>query len=212
MNGYNLNSIVFMSQMIGTCVDTAADYLRNGKIVAFPTETYYGLAVDPENIQAVKNLYILKKRDSEKPLLLLIHDMKQLKSIVEYVPQEFLPLMDKYWPGALTLVFPAKDTVNRFITGGTNSVGVRISPHPLAFKLGQTFGKPITATSANISGLMPARMVQDISDMFGDKVDYVLDGGDAQAGSCSTILTSINNRLKILRHGQVCLQVEDLQR
>ncbi len=196
--------------MIGTCVNTAVSFLRQGKIVAFPTETYYGLAVDPANKYAVRRLYELKKREAEKPLLLLIHNRGQLDLLVESIPPGFSALMDKYWPGALTLVFPAKKSVSQFIKGGTNSVGVRVSPHPVAAQLVSVFGNPITATSANLSGKLPAVIPTDITQMFGDTIDYILDGGVASAGLCSTILAYKKGKPVLLRQGQVQLDEEDL--
>ncbi len=196
--------------MIGTCVNTAVSFLRQGKIVGFPTETYYGLAVDPSNKDAVRRLYELKKREAEKPLLLLIHNRGQLDLLVESIPPGFSALMDKYWPGPLTLVFPAKKRVSQFIKGGTNSVGVRVSPHPVAAQLVSVFGNPITATSANLSGKPPAVIPTDITLMFGDAIDYILDGGVASAGLCSTILAYEKGKTVLLREGQVQLDEEDL--
>lgn len=196
--------------MIGTCVNTAVSFLKQGKIVAFPTETYYGLAVDPVNDAAVRQLYRLKKREADKPLLLLIHNRKQLDGLVQCIPPGFSELMDKYWPGPLTLVFPADRSVSKFITGGTDSVGIRISPHPVASQLVHRFGSPITATSANVSGLPPATTPTDIVEMFGDSIDYILDGGLASAGLCSTILAHQNGKPVLLREGQIRLEQEDL--
>jgi len=192
-------------------VETAVAYLKKGKIVAFPTETYYGLAVDPENRVAVERLFKVKKRVSEKPLLLLIHTREQLESLVKEIPPEFVPLMEKYWPGALTLVFPAGPLVDTGVTGGTKTIGIRISPHPVAQRLVQGFGKPITATSANISGLPPASAPDEILAMFGDGVDYILDGGIVTGGLSSTVLAVIQDRIAILRHGQIALQKEELE-
>ena len=173
--------------------------------MAFPTETYYGLAVDPDCASAVTKLFVVKNRQEHKPLLLLIENKEQLETVVQNIPSVYWPLINKYWPGPLTLIFQAKKSVNLQITGNTGTVGVRISPHPVAQELVRRMGKPITATSANISGFPPARSAQDVVEMLGDTVDYILDGGQTEAGLCSTILTVQKSKLKLLRRGQIDL-------
>lgn len=187
----------------GTSVDLAVEHLRQGHIVAFPTETYYGLAVDPDNQPAVERLFALKNRPVDKPLLLLIENTTQLSSLVASIPPHFGPLMERYWPGPLTLVFPALGSVNPKITAGSKTVGVRISPHPLAGQLVQKFGKPITATSANLSGKAPAKSALEVSLMFGKDIDFILDGGETTAGLCSTIIGVKESQLFVIRQGEV---------
>ncbi|TKB10344.1 L-threonylcarbamoyladenylate synthase [Desulforhopalus sp. IMCC35007] len=186
-----------------TSVDLAVEHLRQGHIVAFPTETYYGLAVDPDNQSAVERLFALKNRPVDKPLLLLIENTTQLRNLVSMVPQDFKPLMDKHWPGPLTLVFPALDSVSPKITAGSKTVGVRISPHPIAARLVQKFGKPITATSANLSGKPPAKTALEISTMFVSDIDFILDGGETTAGLCSTIVGLKGSQLIVIRQGEI---------
>ncbi len=195
--------------MVGTSLDLAVTHLRRGGIVAFPTETYYGLAVDPECDAAVLRLFAVKNRPVDKPLLLLIAANEQLNSIVQYVPPIYWPLIKKYWPGPLTLIFPAGKSLNRRITGKSGTVGIRVSPHPIARELVCRMGKPITATSANISGLPPARSAQEVIEMLGNRIDYVLDGGQTPAGLCSTIVREFNGRLTIIRHGQIDVSETD---
>lgn len=191
--------------MIGHSIQTAVSSLRQGKIVAFPTETYYGLAVDPENDEAVTKLYSLKNRPSEKPLLLLIESREQLQDLVIEVPFLFEQLMDTCWPGPLTLIFSAQGSVSTLITGNTETVGVRVSSEPLAMKLVSAFGRPITATSANLAGLPPSATAREVMDTFGERVDYIIDGGDSPAGLCSTIVAFENSQLTVLRNGQIDL-------
>lgn len=193
---------------MGTSLDVAVSVMRRGGIVAFPTETYYGLAVDPYCPLAVEKLFALKKRAADKPLLLLIEKKEQLESLVQDVPQLYQPLIEKYWPGPLTLIFPAMPSLNERISGNTGTVGIRISPHPIAQELVRRMGKPITATSANISGLPPARSAPEIVKMFGESIHYILDGGTTEAELCSTILAIQKGRLHIIRYGQVDLSKE----
>lgn len=188
---------------IGTSIDLAVEHLQQGRIVAFPTETYYGLAVDPNNESAVEALFNLKKRPVNKPLLLLVKDTSQLSRLISSTPPEFMPLMVKYWPGPLTLIFPAHPLVNSKITAGTGTVGIRISPHKVAEKIVRDFGGAITATSANVSGLSPATTAQEVVEMFGDDIDYVFDGGGTTAGLCSTIIGVKESQLQVIRAGEI---------
>lgn len=189
-------------------IEAAVIKLKQGGVVAFPTETYYGLAADPDNKTAVAKIFSIKRRQEEKPLLLLIEDISHLRSIVRDIPDIYLPLMDKYWPGPLTLIFGASRSVNSRITGNSGTVGVRISPHPVAAQLVKQMGKPITATSANISGRAPAKSAREVWEMLGDSVDYIIDGGQTEAGLCSTLLGQKNGQLILLRPGQIDLSEE----
>lgn len=184
-------------------LDQAVSVLVKGGIVAFPTETYYGLAVNPFNTEALLKLFSIKKRSKNKAILLLIADTEQLNKLTDYIPQPYYPLIEKYWPGPLTLIFKANESVNDFITGGNGTIGVRISPHPLAQKLCLAWKNPITATSANLSGMPPAETSEEVYKYFGDSIDYILDGGSTPAGLCSTIIGIKNDKLKLIRKGQV---------
>lgn len=188
---------------IGTSIELAVEHLQQGRIVAFPTETYYGLGVDPENEAAVEKLFKLKNRPLEKPLLLIVADLEQLHNFAASVPEEFYPLIEQHWPGPLTLIFPAFASVNRRITAGTGTVGMRISPHPVAEKLVRTFGRAITATSANIFGMAPAETAGEVYSIFGEQVDYIVDGGKTLAGSCSTVVGMSATGLQVLRAGKI---------
>lgn len=182
----------------------AVHILTQGGIVAFPTETCYGLAVDPTNEMALQRLFQIKHRPAQKPVLLLIHDLAQLESLVSTIPEKYKPLMDTYWPGPLTLIFPARKGLSSYLTGNTETVGLRISPNPLAMALCRSFNRAITATSANLSGYPSARRAAEVVDVFGKKVDFVLDaGGETLAGRCSTIIGLENGDLRLLRSGVV---------
>ena len=196
---------------IGSSILDAAAVLQQGGIVAFPTETYYGLAVDPECERAVAKLFQVKQRQAYKPLLLLIDRSEQLYDLVSEIPHKYVELMEKFWPGPLTLVFPARKDLSRQLTGNTGTIGVRISPHPIARKLVRKMGKPITATSANLSGVAPAKTADEVFEMFQDKVDYILDGGKTAAGLCSTVVGLQDGHLTILREGQADVE-SDLAR
>jgi L-threonylcarbamoyladenylate synthase len=184
-------------------LERAVVSLQQGGIVAFPTETYYGLAVDPYNENALKALFRLKERELSKPILILISEVEQLEEIANSVPGSYQPLMRKFWPGPLTLIFPARKNLSPLLTGGTETVGVRISSNDIATRFCRKWGKPITATSANISGMEPAKNASEVSRMFGPQVDYIIDGGDAPAKRCSTIIGLCEHRLRLIREGQI---------
>lgn len=180
--------------------------LRQGGIVAFPTETYYGLAVDPDNEVSLQRLFQIKKRPAGKPLLLLIHDISLLDGLVTAIPDVYRPLIERYWPGPLTLIFPARPHLSAWLTGGTGTVGVRISPRPEALALTRFFGKAVTATSANLSDLPPARFASEVASSFGSAVDYILDGGKTAGGRCSTVIGLRQGELCLLRPGAIDVQ------
>ncbi|BCL60708.1 hypothetical protein DGMP_14010 [Desulfomarina profundi] len=182
-------------------IDRAVNIIRRGGIVAFPTETSYGLAVDYENEKALEKLYRMKQRSHEKALLVLVESREQLFQLVTFVPDEYRILMDRFWPGPLTLIFPARNELSTVLTGGSGTIGVRISPHPLATRLVSSYGKPLTATSANLSGKSPAKSAGEIRKIFKERVDFILEEDTDLPGNCSTIVGIQNRKLKILRNG-----------
>ncbi|MCF6291344.1 MAG: threonylcarbamoyl-AMP synthase [Desulfobacterales bacterium] len=166
----------------------AAACLKHGGIVAFPTETYYGLAVDPFNPAALARLFQLKQRAGHKPLLTLIEQQQQLSLLAREVPFVFQRLMARFWPGPLTLVCRARPELPAALTADTGTIGVRIPGTPVARRLVETFGRPITGTSANISGMAAATTAAGVVRQFGDRVDLVLDGGPTPGGKGSTVV------------------------
>lgn len=183
----------------------AAAAIVEGRIIAVPTETYYGLAADPENESALESLFELKQRPPYKPILLLISKFEQLQDYAASIPPPFRSLINCYWPGPLTLVFPAKPHVSKLLTGGSGTIGIRLTPHPIASRIIDMLGRPITATSANFSREEPARTAQQVKSFFGNKIDCVIDGGPADEGPGSTVLNCINGRLCIERIGRIHL-------
>ncbi len=171
--------------------------------MAFPTETYYGLGVDPFKEEALKKVFFVKKRPVNMPILVLIDGQEMLHQLVDHIPDAYLPLMDRYWPGPLTLLFPARDHLSGFLTGGTGTIGIRLSPHPLVARLLHAWKKPITATSANISGEMPAENAAAVAASFADSIDCIIDGGSTPGGKSSTIIGCGRNGLKVVRQGRL---------
>lgn len=181
-------------------IQEAATVIRQGGLVAFPTETYYGLAVDPFDEAALAKVFSLKQRPESKPLLTLINHQDQLCLLTASVPPCLVPLME-LWPAPLTLVFPAGKALSDRLTAGTGTIGVRISPHPIASQLVALCGQPITATSANLSGAPPAHTAQEVMAQFPRGIDYVLDGGRTAGGAGSTLVGCVAGRPVLLRRG-----------
>ena len=185
--------------------ELALECLSRGGIVAYPTETFYGLAVDLENEQAITALYALKGREEQKPISLIIHNATQLSSLVRTIPGGYRSLIDTFWPGPLTLIFPAKKHISPLLTGGGATLAIRISSHPVAIKLCQLWGGALTATSANRSGEAPLVSAQGVDDMFKDELSFVLDGGVTPGGQGSTIVHCSDREEKctLIREGVI---------
>jgi len=181
----------------------AAGVLSAGGVLVFPTRALYGLGVDAFNEAAVERLFHIKGRPAEKPVLVLIHDPAQLPLLVEKIPEAAGPLMHRFWPGRLTLVFHAGKGLSRKLTAGTGKIGVRLAGHPVAARLAAAFGHPITGTSANRSGGPGAFRVPDLDPGIRDAVDLILDAGRLEGGAGSTVLDVTCDPPRILREGAV---------
>ncbi|ADH86041.1 L-threonylcarbamoyladenylate synthase [Desulfurivibrio alkaliphilus] len=187
-------------------LEQAAAIIRRGGIVAFPTETYYGLAVDPFNREALSRLFALKRRAPDKPILCLVPDREHLFSLADSIPPSYEPLMEAFWPGPLTLIFTAREEVPVSLTGYSGTVGVRLSSHPVAARLAQIYGGAITATSANFSGHPAAVNAAEVGAQLGPDVDYILDGGETPGGAGSTLVGVENEQLVLRRPGVITRQ------
>jgi len=181
----------------------AVKIISEGGIVAFPTESFYGLGVDATNTEAVENLFQIKKRDHDLPILILISSMSNLPQYVTYTPLSAKRLGEKFWPGGLTMVFQSSPVVSSALTSSTGKVGIRISSHPLAHTLSKTLNVPITATSANISGKPACIKADQVVEYFSSAVDLILDGGETQGKCPSTILDVTTDPPIIIREGMV---------
>ena len=190
-------------QVTDEALSHACAVLRAGGVVAFPTETYYGLAVDPFNQAALARLFALKRRSVDKPVLLIVDDPSQLVRLVTEIPPPFAILMERFWPGPLTLVFPGASSLSGMLTGHRGTIGVRVSSHPVARQLVRAFGQPITATSANLSGHPAAVAVSGVLDQLGPEVDAVLDGGETPGGQGSTLLGYQEGKICLIRAGVI---------
>lgn len=189
--------------MTGSSIERALEILRNGGLVAIPTETVYGLAGDASNEAAVRKIFEAKGRPADHPLIVHIAAAEQLGDWAASIPNAAEILADTCWPGPLTLLVPRAAHVLNVVTGGRDTVGVRVPAHPLTTELLDRFGGGLAAPSANRFGkVSPTTAAHVVADL-GSQVDYVLDGGPCPVGVESTIVDSTVNPPQILRPGGI---------
>lgn len=181
----------------------AVDALKRGRVIVFPTETLYGLGADALNDAAVKKIFDLKGRDPRNPIPVLVANQEMLNALVAKVPTTAQELIDRYWPGPLTLVLPGRKNLPEPLCNSAGGVGVRISSQPIANLLIEGMGRPLTATSANPSGEEPARTLRQARSYFADRVDFFLDGGTLTSKSGSTVVEVIADSIRIIREGDI---------
>jgi len=183
--------------------EAARGVLAGNGIVAVPTETYYGLAVNPFQAEALDRLFTLKMRSLEKPVLVLVAGPEMLIRVVREVPTAGARLMERFWPGPLTIIFPSQSHLPRLLTGGTGTVGVRHPRQPLTCRLIAALGRPITGTSANRAGRPPLIGAAAVAREFGDGVDLILDAGPCPGGLPSTIVDVTCSPPRLVRAGVI---------
>jgi len=180
----------------------AAGYLlREGGVVVYPTETVYGIGCIPSDPDAAQRICEPKGR-ADKPLPLICADIKAARKVVEMTP-DAEKLATKFWPGPLTMVLPAKVKYSMWVQRGAKTLGVRVSPYPMAQKLAKEAGGVIVSTSANISGDEPAKSADEAKKIFGNKVDIILDGGPSPGVESSTVVDLSGEEVWLLRKGPV---------
>ncbi len=180
-----------------------AEAIKQGKLVLFPTETVYGIGANALDEEAVKKIYIAKGRASDNPLIAHIANLEMLKKLVMEVGKVEKKLIEKFWPGPLTIVFKKKPVVPDEITGGLDTVAIRMPSDIIAHKLIEYSNCPIAAPSANISGKPSGTQVEDVIGELDGKVEYVIDGGKVDIGVESTVIRVIDGVVHILRPGKV---------
>lgn len=184
----------------------AAVMIRRGAVVAHPTETFYGLATDPFNREAIERLFEMKGRPSVRSVILLIAYAGQVFDLAT-APGASKIWLDRlarvFWPGPLTLVLPARKALSCPALSGADTVAMRVPSHPVAWQLARTTGQPITSTSANLTGMPPATAVDRIDPALSRHLDLTLDGGATAGGAASTLLDLTGTRPRILRAGRI---------
>lgn len=190
----------------GALIEAAARIIGYGGSVIFPTRSLYGLGVDALNPEAVRRVFTIKGRAETKPILVLIHEPEQLPRLVTHLPTVAEQLMERFWPGGLTLIMEAVPDLPEPLTAGTGKIGVRRDEHPVCAALTKAFGGPITGTSANRSGQSGAASISEIDAGVIAGVDLVLDAGELAGGVGSTILDVTGKPVRLIREGSVSLQ------
>ena len=184
-------------------IQRAAEFIKTRGVVIFPTQCLYGLAADALDPAAIKKIFDIKHRPEHNPLLVLIDHCNDLAQVAAKIPESARILMKAFWPGSLTLVFKAAPGVCELLTAGTGKIGVRIPSHPVARALVKAAGRPITGTSANMSGSPGCSCIKDLPRQLIHAVDMVLDAGPLKGGPGSTILDITRDSPHILRQGAV---------
>ncbi len=180
-----------------------ASKIRRGSVVAIPTDTLYGLAADPFNEAAVRKIFRIKRRPETKPILLLIDSLHRLKGLIQAPPEHFHVLAEKFCPGPLTLILRADKNVPACITAGSGTVAVRLPRSPLVRALSRLTRRPLTGTSANISGRPGARSADEVERQIGTRLDLLLDAGRVTRSTPSTIVDLSGDSPKIVRAGAI---------
>ncbi len=187
-------------------ISTASEILQQGGVIAYPTETFYGLGCDATNPKAVQKLFDLKGRDSKIPIPVLIGEFSQLSLYVEEISKSAEKLIGKFWPGPLTLIFRAKEIFPEELLAQTGKIAIRISGHPIAQELTKKFALPLTTTSANRSGEPAASTPEQVEKYFKNGIDGILSGGNLPASQPSTILDVTFDPPKLIRAGIISLE------
>ena len=187
-------------------IEKAGEIIRRGGLVAFPTETVYGLGANGLDEDAVKKIYTAKGRPSDNPLILHISAMEEIENIA-YLNEEAIALSRRFWPGALTMVLPKKNTVPNAVTGGLSTVAVRMPSNDTASRLIKSAGVPVAAPSANISGRPSPTTARAVREDLDGRIDMIIDGGLCDIGIESTVIDLCSNPPAIIRPGGITLDM-----
>jgi len=188
-----------------------AEVIKAGGVIVYPTDTFYGLGADPKNPRAIKKIFEIKGRMADQPILLLLSDRSNVNAWATTITPSAERLMDRFWPGPLTLVFKARPDVLPELTGGTGTIGLRVPGSEVTRKLIGSSGKALTGTSANRSGSPSPRTLDEVMRELGDRVDLVLDGGVLDADRPSTVVDVTVEPTRILRMGALDVSAELLR-
>jgi tRNA threonylcarbamoyl adenosine modification protein (Sua5/YciO/YrdC/YwlC family) len=184
----------------------AAEFIKRGLLVGVPTDTFYGLAADPFNLAAVEEIYRVKGRPENRALPILVNSIEQAAILGRDLPLNFLKLAQKFWPGALTIVVEASQSLPLKVTANKGRVALRWPNSPVACAIIEQVGSPITGTSANISGFPSCSNAQELAKQLGERLPLILDGGDTGGRISSTIVNLNGRKWKIVREGKVSEQ------
>jgi L-threonylcarbamoyladenylate synthase len=184
-------------------IGRAEAVIRAGGVVCFPTRCLYGLGAGALDAAAVERVYEIKQRPADMPLLVLISRSAQLAELAARVPPMAKMLIERFWPGRLTLVLEAQPLIPARLTAGTGKIGIRLAAHPVARALVEAFAGPITGTSANLSGESGCRQIAELDPRIARQVDLILDGGALKGGVGSTVVDVTGENPVVIREGDI---------
>ncbi|MEP2026213.1 MAG: L-threonylcarbamoyladenylate synthase [Reichenbachiella sp.] len=188
---------------IGTDILHAAALLKAGKLVAIPTDTVYGLAGHAQKTETLQEIFLVKKRPQDKPLIAQVNHLEKATGFVKNIPNHARTLAEKYWPGALTLIFEATQEVSPVMLSNGKTMGLRVPDHDMTLELLKQLDFPLAVTSANLSGHPSPTTAEEVNEQIGDRIAYILDGGPSVHGQESTIVGFENKMPVILRKGAI---------
>lgn len=197
-----LNTMMLHSA-VAEDVYTAAELLKQGKLVAVPTETVYGLAADARNKAAVKQIFVAKGRPADHPLIVHLHAATAMKNWAKDIPAQAFTLAEAFWPGPLTLLLKKADHVDSCVTGGLDTIGLRVPAHPVLLQLLAAEQLAVAAPSANPYKRLSTTSAHQVMNCLAGKIDAVLDGGDCEFGLESTIVSLVGDSVAVLRAGPI---------
>lgn len=186
-------------------INYAAERIKAGHVVALPTDTFYGLAVDPFNLRAVDRVYEIKSRMRHKPLSLILESVEQAEYLAKPLSDDFYALTRKFWPGPLTIIVKASSRLPLRVTANTGNIAVRVPASDICISICRTSGFPITATSANLSGASECTTADSVREQLGDRIPLIIDGGTTPRTVASTIvdLTDEDGKWRVMREGAI---------
>jgi L-threonylcarbamoyladenylate synthase len=188
-------------------IANAAEIVLQGGVIAYPTETFYGLGADTTNEEALLKIFAIKGRDFNNPIPVIIGERNDVYSLISGSNSVAEKLMDVFWPGALTIVFKAAEKISPLLTAKTGKIGIRLSSHEIASRIAKEIGRPLTTTSANISGKPECVTANDVLIQVGDKIDAVIDAGKTAGKNASTIIDTTCVPPIILREGAISKKI-----
>ena len=200
-----METTIFNNILDKKSMDLVVNELKNGGVGIFPTDTVYGIGCDFLNLQALKELYSIKKRPLNKPINILVSNIGMVKKFVKEISDIELKLMEHFWPRDLTIIFNKPDIVPDLLTSGLDTVGIRMPNNKICLDIINSLGNPIAMSSANISNELPNSNIESLLHNFNNKVSFIIDSSDLKSGIPSTIIKVENNNIKLIREGKISL-------
>jgi L-threonylcarbamoyladenylate synthase len=202
----NDDRTVILKSASPRAIEWAAERLASGGVIALPTDTVYGIAASLAHSSALDRIFAIKNRPADLPLPILVSSIYSFLHLIFPEDQFILPLLDEFWPGALTIVLPAGCTMPSQVLGPGNTIGIRLPNHPLAIEVIEKAGGAVACTSANRTGEPSAQTAEEVANSLGPEVDLILDGGRAPGGVESTIVAIEDRALRFVREGAVAIE------